>query len=75
MPLCSHVQGERLGAWFTCAAAPGKPVGTAVASASSLKSWPVAETTALGWEGEGKAKLPEVGEAKGKQRGGGCHSG
>lgn len=75
MPLCSHVQGERLGRGLQVPQHQGSPIGTAVASASSLKSWPMAETTALGWGRGGKAKLPEVGEAKGKQIRGGCHSG
>lgn len=70
----TYVQGERLCVWFTSVAAPGKPVGTAVALARSLKSWPMTETTALGWEGR-EPKLPEVWKAKGKPNGGSCTSG
>lgn len=58
--------------WFTSATAPGKPIGMAMASAGlnrSLKSWPMAETTALG-EGGWEGRLPEVWKARGEHTGG-----
>lgn len=56
---------------FSTREAPLAQVWPQLASASSLKSWPMAETIAL----RRKGKLPGVWKAKGKQTGGGYNSG